>query len=397
MRVLIVEDDVKLAGLIQRALREQGTLADAAHDGEDALWMADATPYDVMVLDINLPGINGFETCQQLRASRVRAPILMLTARAAVDDRVTGLDTGADDYLVKPFDISEMFARIRALARRGPVARGPVLSIGDLSLDAATRAVSRGSTQIALSTKEFQLLEVFMRRPGQVLSRYDLLEGAWDMAYENRSNVVDVYVRYLRNKIDRPFGTRTIETVRGAGYRLSAPARQPLRPQRSHETAGQLRCERRGSARGQWSPRLRRVPPGVASHRSVAGSRTGLMSMTGVLSSASSGPARIRSPWTAAMRTRCSPMGLGRSGERVLNTPAGGRAGSSRGRVTSTPRSARSSQVTTMISAPAARSRRPSATSGSKTSQALGAPSSPCRGARARLVRGDSTHPMGTT
>jgi two-component system, OmpR family, response regulator len=230
MRVLIVEDDVKLAGLIQRALQEQAALADAAHDGEDALWMADATPYDVMVLDINLPGINGFETCQRLRASRVHTPILILTARAAVDDRVTGLDAGADDYLVKPFDVSEMLARIRALARRGPVARGPVLSVGDLSLDAGTRVVSRGSTQIALSTKEFQLLEVFMRRPGQVLSRYDLLEGAWDMAYENRSNVVDVYVRYLRDKIDRPFRTRTIETVRGAGYRLSAPARHSLRP-----------------------------------------------------------------------------------------------------------------------------------------------------------------------
>jgi two-component system, OmpR family, response regulator len=224
MRVLVVEDDVKLAGLIQRALREQGILADAAYDGEDALWMADATPYDVIVLDVNLPGIDGFETCQQLRASGVRTPILMLTARAAIDDRVTGLDTGADDYLVKPFDISELFARIRALGRRGPVPRGPVLSIGDLSLDAATRVVSRGSTQIALSVKEFQLLEVFMRRAGQVLSRYDLLEGAWDMAYENRSNVVDVYVRYLRDKIDRPFGIQSIETVRGAGYRLSAAA-----------------------------------------------------------------------------------------------------------------------------------------------------------------------------
>jgi two-component system OmpR family response regulator len=272
MRVLVVEDDVKLAGLIQRALREQAALADAASDGEDALWMADATLYDVIVLDVNLPGIDGFETCQRLRASRVPTPILMLTARASVDDRVTGLDTGADDYLVKPFDLAELLARIRALARRGPVARGPVLSIGDLSLDAGTRVVSRGSTQIALSTKEFQLLEVFMRRPGQVLSRYDLLEGAWDMAYENRSNVVDVYVRYLRDKIDRPFGTLTIETVRGAGYRLSAPAQQPLRPRRrssafrgcsghpwaSSSTGGtddchnqcpraaQLRCQRRG-------------------------------------------------------------------------------------------------------------------------------------------------------
>jgi two-component system, OmpR family, response regulator len=227
MRVLVVEDDVKLAGLVQRALREQAALADAAHEGEDALWMADATVYDVIVLDINLPGINGFETCRQLRLSQVRTPILMLTARAAIDDRITGLDTGADDYLVKPFDLSEMLARVRALARRGPVARGQVLSAGDLSLDAGTRVVTRGSTQIPLSTKEFQLLEVFMRRPGQVLSRYDLLEGAWDMAYENRSNIVDVYVRYLRDKIDRPFGVRSIDTVRGAGYRLSAPRGAP--------------------------------------------------------------------------------------------------------------------------------------------------------------------------
>lgn len=224
MRVLIVEDDIKLAALIQRALREQAALADAAHDGEDALWMADATPYDVMVLDVNLPGINGFETCQQLRASEVHTPVLMLTARAGIDDRVTGLDIGVDDYLVKPFDVSEMLARVRALARRGPVTSGPMLSVGDLRLDPATRVVSRGEALIALSTKEFQLLEVFMRRAGQVLSRYDLLDGAWDMAYENRSNVVDVYVRYLREKIDRPFGIETIETVRGAGYRLSAPA-----------------------------------------------------------------------------------------------------------------------------------------------------------------------------
>jgi len=225
MRVLIVEDDVKLAGLIQRALREQAALADVAHEGEDALWMADATLYDVIVLDVNLPGIDGFETCRRLRATQVTTPILMLTARASVTDRVTGLDTGADDYLVKPFDVSELLARIRALARRGPVTRGPVLSADDLSLDPGTQVVRRGSTPISLSTKEFQLLEVLMRRPGQVLSRYDLLEGAWDMAYENKSNVIDVYIRYLRNKIDRPFGMRTIETVRGAGYRLAAAAR----------------------------------------------------------------------------------------------------------------------------------------------------------------------------
>jgi two-component system OmpR family response regulator len=219
---------VKLASLVRKALREQGMLADVAVRGEDALWMAGATPYDVIVLDINLPGMDGFETCHRLRTDGVRTPILMLTARDAIDDRITGLETGADDYVVKPFDFGELFARIRALARRGPVERGPVLTVGDLTLDAASHIVKRGDVDIPLSTKELQLLEVFMSRAGQVLSRYDLLEGAWDMEYENKSNVVDVYVRYLREKIDRPFGAETIETVRGAGYRMRAP--QPSTP-----------------------------------------------------------------------------------------------------------------------------------------------------------------------
>jgi two-component system OmpR family response regulator len=222
VRVLVVEDEVKLASLIRKALREDGLLADVAVKGEDALWMAGATPYDVLVLDINLPGINGFETCRRLREDGVRTPILMLTARDAVDDRITGLDTGADDYVVKPFDFGELLARIRALARRGPVERGTVLEVGDLTLDLGTHTARRGDAEIPLSTKEMQLLEVFMRRAGQVLSRYDLLEGGWDMDYENRSNVVDVYVRYLREKIDRPFGVQSIETVRGAGYRMRA-------------------------------------------------------------------------------------------------------------------------------------------------------------------------------
>jgi two-component system OmpR family response regulator len=224
VRVLIVEDEVKLAALIRKALREVGMLADVAIKGEDALWMAVASPYDVLVLDVNLPGIDGFEVCHRLRLDGVRIPILMLTARDGVDDRITGLNTGADDYVVKPFDFNELFARIRALARRGPVERGTTLAVGDLSLDLATHVVTRAGVEIELSTKELQLLEVFMARPGQVLSRYDLLEGAWEIDYEKRSNVVDVYVRYLREKIDRPFGIETIETVRGSGYRLRAVA-----------------------------------------------------------------------------------------------------------------------------------------------------------------------------
>jgi two-component system OmpR family response regulator len=222
VRVLVVEDEVKLAGLIRRGLREEGVLADVAITGEDALWMAEATAYDVLVLDLMLPGIDGFETCRRLRGDGVRTPILMLTARDAVEDRIAGLDTGADDYLAKPFDFGELLARLRALARRGPAERAPLLRVGDLELDPAARRVSRAGVEIPLSTKEFQLLEVFMRHPGEVLTRYQLLEGAWDTEYEHRSNVIDVYVRYLREKIDRPFGVDTLETVRGAGYRLRA-------------------------------------------------------------------------------------------------------------------------------------------------------------------------------
>jgi two-component system OmpR family response regulator len=220
VRVLVVEDEVKLAGLIRRGLREEGVLADVAINGEDALWMAEATAYDVLVLDLMLPGIDGFETCRRLRGDGVQTPILMLTARDAVEDRIAGLDTGADDYLAKPFDFGELLARLRALARRGPAERAPLLRVGDLELDPAARRVSRAGAEIPLSTKEFQLLEVFMRHPGEVLSRYQLLEGAWDTDYEHRSNVIDVYVRYLREKIDRPFAVDTLETVRGAGYRL---------------------------------------------------------------------------------------------------------------------------------------------------------------------------------
>jgi two-component system OmpR family response regulator len=220
MRMLIVEDEVKMASLIRRGLREEGVAADVAVKGEDALWMAGATDYDAIVLDVMLPGIDGFETCRRLRHDGVWAPVLMLTARDAVKDRVAGLDGGADDYLTKPFSFAEVLARLRALARRGPVERPTVLRAGDLHLDPASRRVWRGETDIQLSPKEFALLETFMRRPGHVLDRFSLLEHAWDYDYENRSNIVDVYVRYLRDKVDRPFGVASIETVRGAGYRM---------------------------------------------------------------------------------------------------------------------------------------------------------------------------------
>ncbi|MDX6699531.1 MAG: two-component system, OmpR family, response regulator [Solirubrobacteraceae bacterium] len=222
VRVLIVEDEVKMASLIRRGLREDGMAADVAIKGEDALWMAGATDYDAIVLDVMLPGMDGFEVCRRLRDSGVWSPVLMLTARDAVADRVAGLTTGADDYLVKPFSFAELIARLRALARRGPVDRPAVLEAGDLRLDPARKRVTRGDADIALSAKEFALLETFMRRPGEVLDRFHLLEHAWDYEYENRSNVVDVYVRYLREKIDRPFGVASLETVRGAGYRLRA-------------------------------------------------------------------------------------------------------------------------------------------------------------------------------
>jgi two-component system, OmpR family, response regulator len=220
MRILVVEDEVKMARLIRRGLREEGMSVDMTERGEDALWMAGSTDYDAIVLDVMLPGIDGFETCRRLREDAVWSPVLLLTARDAVEDRVAGLDGGADDYLTKPFSLAELLARLRALARRGPVERPAVLEVGGLRLDPATHQVWRGETEIALSAKEFALLEAFMRRPGELLSRFQLLEHAWDYDYENRSNVVDVYVRYLREKVDRPFGADSIETVRGAGYRM---------------------------------------------------------------------------------------------------------------------------------------------------------------------------------
>jgi two-component system OmpR family response regulator len=224
VRVLVVEDEVKMAALVKRALEREGYAVDVAGNGQDGLWMATENPYDAVILDVMIPAPNGFEVCKELRARGRWAPVLLLTARDGVDDRVTGLDAGADDYLAKPFSFAELAARLRALTRRSSVPRPPVLQVADLTLDPATRRVERGCVPIDLSPKEFALLELFLRHPDEVLTRTAILEHAWDFAYDGTSNVVDVYVRYLREKIDRPFGRETIETVRGVGYRLRSAA-----------------------------------------------------------------------------------------------------------------------------------------------------------------------------
>ena len=220
MRILVVEDEVKMAGLLKRGLEEEGYAVDLHRTGQDGVWAAAENPYDAIVLDVMLPDVDGFEVCRQIRAGGHWAPVLMLTARTAVADRVAGLDAGADDYLTKPFSFSELLARLRALVRRGAGERPAVLRTGDLALDPASRRVTRGEVAIELTAKELALLELFMRRPGEVLSRSRIIEHVWDFGYDGVSNVVDVYVRYLREKIDRPFRRDTIETVRGSGYRL---------------------------------------------------------------------------------------------------------------------------------------------------------------------------------
>ena len=220
MRVLVVEDHDRMADMLRRGLEEDGYAVDSAATGEDGLWMASENPYDAIVLDVMLPAADGFDVCRSLRAAGNWAPVLLLTAKDAVDDRVRGLDAGADDYLTKPFSFDELLARLRALLRRGGEERPAVLEVGDLTLDPARHTVERGTERIELTAKEFSLLECFMRRAGDVLTRSELINHVWDFAFEGDSNVVDVYVRYLREKIDRPFGRQTLETVRGAGYRL---------------------------------------------------------------------------------------------------------------------------------------------------------------------------------
>ena len=220
MRVLVVEDEVRMAGVLQRALKEEGHAVDVAGDGPQGLWLATENQYAAIVLDVMLPGMDGFELCRRLRESGAWAPVLMLTARDGVTDRVRGLDAGADDYLVKPFSLMELAARLRALARRDGRVRTPVLVEGDLRLDPAAKRAWRAGAELHLSPKEYSLLEVFLRHPGQVLTRSQIIEAVWDFAYDGGSNVVDQYVNYLRRKIDGPFGRRDLETVRGVGYRL---------------------------------------------------------------------------------------------------------------------------------------------------------------------------------
>jgi len=220
MRVLVVEDEARMAGVLQRALKEEGHAVDVAGDGPQGLWLATENQYAAIVLDVMLPGMDGFELCRRLRESGAWAPVLMLTARDGVTDRVRGLDAGADDYLVKPFSLMELAARLRALARRDGRVRTPVLVEGDLRLDPAAKRAWRAGTELHLSPKEYSLLEFFLRHPGQVLTRSQIIEAVWDFAYDGGSNVVDQYVNYLRRKIDSPFGRHDLETVRGMGYRL---------------------------------------------------------------------------------------------------------------------------------------------------------------------------------
>ena len=222
MKLLVVEDDPRMGRLLQRGLGDEGHAVDYARDGTAALERAAGSVYDGIVLDVMLPGRDGFATCRELRRRGVWTPLLMLTARDAVADRVQGLDAGADDYLTKPFSLAELSARLRALTRRAAPERPPQLAVGDLRLDPASLTAHRGACSVELSPKEFAVLEALMRRPGQVLTRQQLLEHAWDYGYEHRSNVIDVYIRMLRAKIDRPFGTATIQTVRGLGYRARA-------------------------------------------------------------------------------------------------------------------------------------------------------------------------------
>jgi two-component system OmpR family response regulator len=227
VRLLIVEDDERMAALLRRALEEDGYAVDVTGDGSEALWMGQENDYDAVVLDGMLPGLDGFEVVRRWRTGQRWAPVLMLTARSAVGARIEGLDAGADDYLTKPFNFTELSARIRALVRRGAGERPTILQAGNLVLDPASRRVTRAGQRVELTAKEFALLELLMRNRGDVLSRTHILEHVWDFAYDPTSNVVDQYIGSLRRKLDRPFGRDDVQTVRGAGYRLRGADEQP--------------------------------------------------------------------------------------------------------------------------------------------------------------------------
>jgi two-component system OmpR family response regulator len=227
VRLLLVEDEKRLAGLLRRALEREGYAVDMAPTGAEALWYGREHDYDAIVLDVMIPAPDGFEVVRQLRGSERWAPVLMLTARDGVADRVTGLDAGADDYLTKPFALGELVARVRALTRRALPTRPSVLRVDDLTLDQATHCVRRGNQEISLSPKEFSLLLELMRHRGQPLTRAHLIAHVWDFAFDPGSNVVDVYIGYLRDKVDRPFGAHSIETVRGVGYRIRGAGGSP--------------------------------------------------------------------------------------------------------------------------------------------------------------------------
>lgn len=223
MRILIVDDDRRLCAIIKRGLLEEAYAVDLAYDGEEGEYLAEVNAYDLIILDIMLPNKDGIEVCHELRARGINTPVLMLTAKDAVEDRVRGLDTGADDYLVKPFAFNELLARVRALLRRDGMSRSPELKVGDLTLDTLTRHVWRGQRSIELTTKEYVVLEYLMRHPDAVVTRTMIEEHAWDYDFDSLSNLIDVYVNRLRRRIDNKGEESLIQTVRGAGYRLRAP------------------------------------------------------------------------------------------------------------------------------------------------------------------------------
>ena len=222
MRILVVEDSRRLAGIVKRGLLEEGYTVDSSYDGEEGQYMAETTPFDVIVLDIMLPKKDGVTVCRELRAKGVNTPILMLTAKDSVEDKVNGLDSGADDYLVKPFAFSELLARLRALLRREGLPKSQRVEVGDLSLDPQSRDVRRSGRPVDMTAKEYAILEFFMRRPNAVVTRTMLAENVWDYEYDGLSNIIDVYIRRIRRKIDTDGQGSLIQTVRGAGYRLRA-------------------------------------------------------------------------------------------------------------------------------------------------------------------------------